>query len=129
MALIHQQIGVIVALILLVVAIFLFGVPLVACLRKILWWKRHDSDSSPRTVVSSHHAPFQRGPRMSPRRQDSQETLLDELVNIGDDKLDGTLSPLFILRPPAMAYSLVRITTVIDQQPFHLIPSSLCRPR
>lgn len=31
---------------------------------------------------------------MSPRRQDSQETLLDELVDIGDDKLDGTLPPL-----------------------------------
>jgi hypothetical protein len=108
MALIHQQIGVIVALILLVIAIFLFGVPLTARLRKMLGGKRHDPSSSPRTVVSSHHNPFriQRGSssRMSPRRQDSQETLLDELVNIGDDKLDGIYS-LFIFRLPAVAYS------------------------
>jgi hypothetical protein len=106
MALIHQQIWVIVALILLVIAIFLFGVPLTARLRKLLGGKRHDPSSSPRTVVSSHHNPFQRGSssRMSPRRQDSQETLLDELVDIGDDKLDGILS-LFIFRPPAVAYS------------------------
>ena len=41
---------------------------------------------------------------MSPRRQDSQETLLDELVDIGDDKLDGTL-PLYIFSPVAVAYS------------------------
>lgn len=33
---------------------------------------------------------------MSPRRRDSQETLLDELVDFGDDKLDGTL-PLFFI--------------------------------
>jgi hypothetical protein len=32
---------------------------------------------------------------MSPRRQDSEETLLDELVDIGDDKLDGIL-PFFL---------------------------------
>jgi hypothetical protein len=94
MALIHQQIGVIVALILLVIAIFLFGIPLTARLRKMLRRKRHDPSSSPRTIVSLHHNPFRRGSssRMSPRRQDSQETLLDESVNIGDDKLDGMLS-------------------------------------
>ena len=97
MTLIHQQIGVIVAVIFLVVAIFLFGVPLTARLRKILGGKRHEPPSSPRTIVSSNHTPFQRGSgsRMSPRRQDSQETLLDELVDIGDDKLDGILSFLF----------------------------------
>jgi hypothetical protein len=106
MALIHQQTGVIIALIFLIVAIFLFGVPLTARLRKILGGKRHDPFSSPRTIVSSHHTPSQRGSssRMLPRRQDSQETLLDELVDIGDDKLDGILS-LFIFRPSAVAYS------------------------
>lgn len=107
MALMHQQIGVIVALILLVIAIFLFGVPLAARLRKMLRGKRHDPSSSPRTIVSSHHNPFriQRGSRMSPRRQDSEETLLDELVNVGDDKLDGIYCPSFIFSPPAVAYS------------------------
>lgn len=106
MALIHQQIGVIVALILLVVAIFLFGVPLAARLRKIFGRKRHNPSSSPRTVVSLHYTPFQRdsSSRMSPRRQDSQETLFEELGNIGDDKLDGILS-LFFFRPPTVAYS------------------------
>jgi hypothetical protein len=128
MALLHQQIGVIVALIVLVIAIFLFGIPLTARLRKILGGKRHDPSSSLRTVVSSHHNPFQRGSssRMSPRRQDSQETLLDELVNIGDDKLDGMLSLYFQTSGRGL---LVGITSTIDQQLFHLIPSSLCRPR
>ena len=128
MALIHQQIGVIVALILLVIAIFLFGVPLSARLRKMLGGKRHDPSSSPRTVVSSHHNPFRRGSssRMSPRRQDSQETLLDELVNIGDDKLDGIVPLYFQTFGSGL---LVFITSAIDQQLFHWIPSSLYRPR
>jgi hypothetical protein len=104
MALIHQQIGVIIALILLVIAIYLFGVPLAARLRKILRGKRHDSSPSP------SHNPSQRGSRMLPRRQDSQETLLDELVNVGDDKVDGALS-LFIFRPPQWLTRLHKINS------------------
>jgi hypothetical protein len=76
-----------------------------ARLRKMLRGKRKDPPSSPRTIVSSHHTPSRRGSRMSSRRQDSQETLLDELVNTGDDKLDGTSAHLFIFGPAAEAYS------------------------
>ena len=95
MALMHERFWIFVALILLGVAFFLFGIPPVtARLRKILRGKGNNSSSFPRTIVSSHPTPPQRGSRMSPRRQDSQETLLDELVDIGDDKLDGTLPPL-----------------------------------
>lgn len=122
MALIHQQIGVIVALIILVIAIFLFGVPLTARLRNILGGKRHDPSSSPRTVVSSHHSPFQRGSssNMFPRRQDSQETLLDE--NIGDDKLDGILSLLFQTSGSGLLFHPL---TAISLDPFLVVPPSL----
>jgi len=125
MALIHQQIGVvIVALILLVVAIFLFGVPLTARLRKLLGGKRHDPSSSPRTFALSHHTPFQRGSssRMSPRRQDSQETLLDEL-NIGDDKLDAIPLDPFLVVPPSLNDSLLVKQGLVEEttlpQPTH----------
>jgi hypothetical protein len=48
---------------------------------------------------------------MSPRRQDSEETL----VNIGDDdKLDGTSASLFMIGPSAEAHS-----STINQKPFH----------
>jgi hypothetical protein len=46
--------------------------------------------------------------------------LLDELVDIGDDKLDGILS-LFL-------FSDLR-QWLTRQQLFHSTPSSLCRPR
>jgi hypothetical protein len=111
MALIRQLFSFFVALILLVVAFLLFGIPLLARLRKMLRGKRNDPSSSPRTIVSSHHTPSRRGSRMSPRRHDSEETL----VNIGDDdKLDGTSASLFIIGHAAEAYS-----STIDQKPFH----------
>jgi hypothetical protein len=128
MTLIHQKIAVVaVAVILLVVAIFFFGVPLTARLRKILGGKRHESPS-PRTVVSSHHTPFQRGSRsrMSPRRQDSEETLLDELANVGDDKLDGILSFLFFsLLAVADSHDIRRLPTAVPLDPFLIVPPSL----
>jgi hypothetical protein len=88
-----DKFGNFVALILLVVACFLFGVPLTARLCKIL--KRTKNGSSPvsRATVASLH-----DRRMSPRRQDSQETLIDGSANVRDVKLDGSKSPLF-LRP------------------------------
>lgn len=132
MALIHQHIGVIVALILLVIGIFLFGVPLAARLRKILGGKRHDPSSSPRTVISLHHTPFQHSSssRMSPRRQDSQETLLDELVDMGEDKSDGMLSFLLsVLRQwltPSRLYNIRhRSAAMIPLDPFLVVPPSL----
>jgi len=117
----------VISLILLVIAIFLFGVPLTARLRKMLGGKRHDPSSSPRTVVSSHHNPFriQRGSssRMSPRRQDSQETLLDELVNIGDDKLDAIPLDPFLIVPPSLNDSLLVKQGLVEEttlpQPTH----------
>lgn len=110
MALIRQLFS-FVALILLVVAFLLFGIPLLARLLKMLRGKRNNPSSSPRTIVSSHHTPSRRGSRMSPRRHDSEETL----VNIGDDdKLDGTSASLFIIGHAAEAYS-----STIDQKPFH----------
>src|SRR6201999_2839104 len=93
-----------VALILLVVAYFLFGVPLTARLWKIRRRKRVDSPpSSCATMIS----PL-RFYRMSPRRQDSQDTLFEESVNGGDenDKLDCRL-PLFFFftfRPEAVSH-------------------------
>ena len=65
---------------------------------------------------------------MSPHRQDSQETLLDELVNIGDDKLDGILS-LFLFSD--LRHWLTRLhnihhrSTAIPLDPFLVVPPSL----
>ncbi|KAH9991261.1 hypothetical protein BJV77DRAFT_1008535 [Russula vinacea] len=71
---------------------------LMALIRQLFSFsKRNDPSSSPRTIVSSHHTPSRRGSRMSPRRHDSEETL----VNIGDDdKLDAIpLDPFLIVKP------------------------------
>ncbi|KAF8500806.1 hypothetical protein F5888DRAFT_1303708 [Russula emetica] len=113
-------------LILLVIVIFLFGVPLTDRLRKIIGGKRHDSSSSPRTIVSSsNHTSFQRGSssRMLPRRQDSQETLLDDLVNMGDDKLDAIPLDPFLVVPPSFNDSLLVKQGLVEEttlpQPTH----------
>ncbi|KAI0252107.1 hypothetical protein BJV78DRAFT_372997 [Lactifluus subvellereus] len=82
----------VISLILLVVAYFLLGIPLTACLCKIV--KGKGSHSSPSSIISIpllHMASPQRSRYpMSPRRQDSEETLFDGSSNgsSGFDKLD-----------------------------------------
>ncbi|KAI0297745.1 hypothetical protein BC826DRAFT_1001082 [Russula brevipes] len=92
----------VISLILLVVAYFLFGLPLSALLTKRMRRrrKRNYSSRSSGFTISSQHNPSHHGYRMSPRRQDSDETLVDESSNVGYDKLDGVpLDPFLIVQP------------------------------
>jgi hypothetical protein len=66
---------------------------------------------------------------MSPRRQDSQETLRDEILNIGDDKLDGTYCPSFHFHTQQwLTRRLTRLhnrSKAIPLDPFLVVQSSL----
>ncbi|KAH9975620.1 hypothetical protein BJV74DRAFT_862545 [Russula compacta] len=94
---------VVLSLIFLVFTYIFLGVPLTARLRRMLRRKRNGLSPSFGTVLSSHDNPSQHNYQMSSRRrQDSQETLLDGLANIGDDKSDchcTPLDPFLVVRP------------------------------
>jgi hypothetical protein len=94
-----DEFGNFVALILLVVVYVFLGVPLTARLCK--WFKRSRSSYSRplSTSSSTHHT--RRGHSMFPRRQGSEETLLEGLVDVGN-KVDGSVA-FFPLRATAKA--------------------------
>jgi hypothetical protein len=78
-----------VALILLVVVYVFLGVPLTARLCKRFKRSRCGYSRPLSTSSSMHH---QRRHSMFPRRQGSEETLLEGLVDVGNDKVDGSLA-------------------------------------
>ncbi len=80
------------ALILLVVVYVFLGVPLTAPLCKMFKGSRCGYSRPLSTSSSIHHTSTRRGYSMSPRRLGSEETLLDGLVDVGNDKVDGSLS-------------------------------------
>ena len=86
------------ALILLVVLYVFLGVPLTARLCKVLKGSRCGYPRPLSTSGSIHHT--RRSYNMFPRRRDSEETLLDGLVDVGNDVVDGSL---FFLCPQTMA--------------------------
>ncbi|KAN0129533.1 hypothetical protein V8E53_012715 [Lactarius tabidus] len=99
---------VVLSLILLVVVYVFLGVPLTARLCK--WFKRSRSGySRPLSTSSSmHHT--RRGHSMFPRRQGSDETLLEGLVDVGNDKVDDAipLDPFLVVQPSLNNSMLVK---------------------
>jgi len=87
-----------------VVAYFLFGLPLTARLHKVLKKRRNDPPLSSRTTIPSQH-----NHRMSPRRQDSQETLVDGSTNgySGGNKLDFMPQDPFLIVQPSLNDSVL----------------------
>jgi len=91
----------------LFLVVFLFlGAPLIARLCKIL--KESRCGSRPLSTSGSiHHT--RRGYNMFPRRQDSEETLLDGLVDVGNDVVDdGILDPFLVVQPSLNNSMLVK---------------------
>ncbi|KAI9451387.1 hypothetical protein F5148DRAFT_1239603 [Russula earlei] len=115
-----------ISLILLVVACFLFGVPLTARLCKML--RGIKNNSSP--AISSHHILSERGYWTPTRRRHSQEMLFDGgLGNGGSDKLDGAFLPPFLFSglqqwPTHLNHDFCG-TEVISHDPFLIVQPSL----
>ncbi|KAF8271922.1 hypothetical protein EI94DRAFT_1719211 [Lactarius quietus] len=112
---------VVLSLVLLVVVYVFMGVPLTARLCKMLKGRRYGSSRPSSTSSSIHHT--QRGYSMSPRRPGSDDTLLDGLVDVGNDKVDGSLS-FFCLRDTANA-QLLTIQDALLLDPFLVVQPSL----
>jgi hypothetical protein len=64
---------------------------------------------------------------MSPRRQDSDETLLDESSNVGYDKLDGTLPFVFVFDKTGGG-SLIYMTSTTSSEGVPLDPFLVVQP-
>ncbi|KAI9464946.1 hypothetical protein BJY52DRAFT_1221070 [Lactarius psammicola] len=75
------------------------------------------------TSSSIHHTSTRRGYSMSPRRLGSEETLFDGLVDVGNDKVDGSFS-FFLLRPTVMAHRCT-IQEAPVHDPFLVVQPSL----
>lgn len=95
-----DECGNFVALILLVVVYFFLGVPLTARLCKLFKRSRRGYSQPLSTNNSMHHT---RPYSMFPHRRGSEETLLEGLVDVGNDKADGSPS-LYLLRATGKAH-------------------------
>ncbi|KAH9080343.1 hypothetical protein EDB83DRAFT_970260 [Lactarius deliciosus] len=89
------------AIVLLVLVYIFIGVPLTARLCKMFKGSRCGYSRPSSTSSSMHHTSTRRGHSMSPRRVGSEETLLDGLVDVGNDKMDDALvhDPFLVVHP------------------------------
>ncbi|KAH9065253.1 hypothetical protein EDB87DRAFT_1043155 [Lactarius vividus] len=89
---------VVLSIVFLVVVYIFIGVPLTARLCKMLKGSRCGYSRPSSTSGSIYHTSTFRSYSMPPRRLGSEETLLDGLVDVGDDKVD-VHDPFLVVQP------------------------------
>lgn len=92
---------VVLSIVLLVLVYIFIGVPLTPRLCKMLKGRRWGYSRPSSTSTSIHPTSTRRRYSMPPRRVGSEETLLDGLVDVGNDKVDDALvhDPFLVVHP------------------------------